>query len=169
VRRFNSTYGQVLVEPRALIPKIARLPGTDGKSKMSKSLGNAIYLSDSSEAVARKVKTMYTDPRHIHAEDPGAVEGNPVFSYLDAFDPDSGAVEELKQRYRAGGLGDVAVKKRLNEVLENFLTPIRRRRAEYAKDPAQVMRILREGTEKGRATASRTLSLVRKAMRLDYF
>jgi tryptophanyl-tRNA synthetase len=169
VRRFNSTYGPVLVEPRPLIPNIARLPGTDGKSKMSKSLGNAIYLSDSPDVVARKVKTMYTDPRHIHAEDPGTVEGNPVFSYLDAFDPDTSAVEELKQRYRAGGLGDVAVKKRLEGVLENFLNPIRQRRTEYAKDPVQVMGILHEGTERGRAAASHTLSLVRKAMRLDYF
>jgi tryptophanyl-tRNA synthetase len=112
---------------------------------------------------------MYTDPGHIHAEDPGRVEGNPVFSYLDAFDPDSGTVEDLKRRYRAGGLGDVAVKKRLAEVLENFLGPIRRKRAEYSKDPAHVMDILRDGTERGRDVASQTLALVRKAMRLDYF
>lgn len=169
VRKFNSTYGPVLVEPRALVPKVARLPGTDGQSKMGKSLGNAIFLSDPPETVAKKVKTMYTDPGHIHAEDPGRVEGNPVFSYLDAFDQDSGTVEDLKRRYRAGGLGDVAVKKRLAEVLENFLGPIRRKRDEYSKDPAHVMDILREGTERGRAVASQTLALVRKAMRLDYF
>ncbi|HET7319027.1 MAG TPA: tryptophan--tRNA ligase [Nitrospirota bacterium] len=169
VKKFNNTYGPVLVEPRALVPKVSRLPGTDGQSKMGKSLGNAIFLSDPPETVAKKVKTMYTDPGHIHAEDPGSVEGNPVFSYLDAFDPDSGTVEDLKRRYRAGGLGDVAVKKRLAEVLENFLGPIRRKRAEYSKDPAHVMDILRDGTERGRAVASQTLALVRKAMRLDYF
>jgi tryptophanyl-tRNA synthetase len=169
VRKFNNTYGPVLVEPRALVPKVARLPGTDGQSKMGKSLGNAVFLSDPPETVAKKVKTMYTDPGHIHAEDPGKVEGNPVFSYLDAFDPDLETVEDLKRRYRAGGLGDVAVKKRLTEVLENFLGPIRRKRVEYSTDPAQVMDILREGTERGRATASQTLALVRKAMKLDYF
>ncbi len=169
VRRFNATYEPVLVEPRPLIPKIARLPGTDGRSKMSKSLGNAIFLSDSSDVVAKKVRAMYTDPEHIHAEDPGTVEGNPVFNYLDAFDPDSRAVGELKQRYRGGGLGDVAVKKRLAEVLESFLTPIRTKRARYAEDPSQIMRILREGTERGRTVASHTLARVRKAMRLDYF
>jgi tryptophanyl-tRNA synthetase len=169
VRRFNSIYRAVLVEPQALIPKIARLPGTDGQNKMGKSLGNAIFLSDSAEVVAGKVKKMYTDPNHIHAKDPGTVEGNPVFSYLDAFDPDTKAVEDLKQRYRSGGLGDVVVKRRLGEVLESFLQPISNRRSEFAKDPAQVMRILREGTEKGRTAASETLSEVRKAMRLDYF
>ncbi len=169
VRRFNNTYEPVLVEPRALISMIPRLPGTDGRSKMSKSLGNAIFLSDPPEMVAQKVKSMYTDPKHIHAEDPGTIEGNTVFSYLDAFDPDSPGIEELKRRYRAGGLGDVAVKKRLIEVLEYFLGPIRERRAEYAKDPAQIMSILSKGTGKGRAIASNTLAQVRKAMKLNYF
>lgn len=169
VKKFNKTYGPVLVEPRPMIPKIARLPGTDGQSKMGKSLGNAVFLSDPQDVVAKKIKTMFTDPKHVHAEDPGTVEGNPVFSYLDAFDPDTQAVERLKQRYRAGGLGDVTVKKRLVEVIENFLEPIRERRAEYAKDPAQVMRILREGTDRGRDVTSQTLALVRKAMKLDYF
>jgi len=171
VRRFNRMYpGQaetVLVEPRALVPPIARLPGTDGQGKMGKSLGNAIFLSDSTDVVAEKVRAMYTDPRHLRVEDPGTVEGNPVFSYLDAFDPDTAAVEELKRRYRAGGLGDVVVKARLIELLEAFLTPIRARRRALAEDQAHVGRVLREGTERGRETAGRTLSKVRAAMGLD--
>jgi tryptophanyl-tRNA synthetase len=167
VRRFNRLYGPVLVEPTALVAKHARLPGTDGPSKMGKSLGNAIFLSDPTDVVAQKVMGMYTDPQHVRAELPGTVEGNPVFSYLDAFDPDAAAVDDLKRRYRAGGLGDVALKRRLIEVLERFLGPIRAHRIEFAKDPAAVVRILRGGTERGRSVARRTLGEVRRALHLD--
>ncbi len=167
VRRFNRLYGPVLVEPTALVSKHARLPGTEGQSKMGKSLGNAIFLSDPTDVVAQKVMAMYTDPRHVRAELPGTVEGNPVFVYLDAFDPDSAGVDDLKRRYRAGGLGDVAIKRRLIEILEAFLAPIRARRIEFARDPAAVARILREGTARGRAVAHQTLGEVRRALRLD--
>lgn len=169
VRSFNRLYGEVLVEPEALVPQIARLPGTDGQSKMGKSLGNAIYLSDSADVVAKKVRGMFTDPKHLRVEDPGTVEGNPVFTYLDAFDPDTEKVQGLKDHYRRGGLGDTVVKRRLAEVLEAFLGPIRKRREDYARDPAEVMRLLKEGTERAREVTSRTLSEVRKAMRLDYW
>jgi len=166
VRRFNRLYGATLVEPTALIPKHARLPGTDGQNKMGKSLGNAIFLSDPPDVVSKKVMGMYTDPRHIRAELPGMVEGNPVFGYLDAFDPDEAGVDDLKRRYRAGGLGDVAVKRRLVDVLEACLAPIRARRDQLARDPDAVARILREGTQTGRAVAQRTLADVRRALRL---
>jgi tryptophanyl-tRNA synthetase len=167
VRRFNRLYGPVLVEPTALIPKHARLPGTDGQGKMGKSLGNAIFLADPPDVVSKKVMGMYTDPQHVRADLPGVVEGNPVFSYLDAFEPDEAAVEELERRYRAGGLGDVAVKRRLIEVLEAFLAPIRTRRSELARDPAMVERILREGTARGRVVARQTLGEVRRALHLE--
>jgi tryptophanyl-tRNA synthetase len=166
VRRFNRTYEPVLVEPEALLGKVSRLPGTDGATKMSKSLGNVINLSDDADTVARKVRGMFTDPQHLRVQDPGRVEGNPVFAYLDAFDPDRAAVDELKARYRAGGLGDTVVKARLLEVLEAFLAPIRRRRAEWARDIHAVHRILRDGTARGRAVAAATLQEVRAAMRL---
>ena len=170
VRRFNRTYpgasGPVLVEPEALLGPVSRLPGTDGEAKMSKSLGNVINLSDPADEVARKVRGMFTDPRHLRVEDPGTVEGNPVFAYLDAFDPDPAAVTALKARYRAGGLGDVVVKARLTEVLDALLTPIRRRRAEWAQDLGAVARLLDEGTARGRAVAAATLAEVRRAMRL---
>ncbi len=166
VRRFNRLYGATLVEPTALIPKHARLPGIDGQSKMGKSLGNAIFLSDPPDVVSKKVMGMYTDPRHIRAELPGMVEGNPVFGYLDAFDPDEAGVDDLKRRYRAGGLGDVAVKRRLVDVLEACLAPIRARRDQLARAPDAVARILREGTQTGRAVAQRTLADVRRALRL---
>lgn len=169
VRKFNKIYSPILVEPKALVSKISRLPGIDGKTKMSKSLGNAIYLSDYSDIVAKKVMAMYTDPKHIHVENPGRVEGNVVFTYLDAFDSDLKEVEKLKKQYRRGGLGDVAIKKRLIEVLENFLTPIRKKRTEFAKNPKAVMKILEEGTKKARIAASQTLAEVRRAMKLDYF
>jgi tryptophanyl-tRNA synthetase len=169
VRRFNRTYGQTLVEPRALVPEVSRLPGIDGNGKMGKSLGNAIYLSDSADEVRRKVMAMYTDPNHLRASDPGTVEGNPVFAYLDAFDPDGATLEELKAHYRRGGLGDVVVKRRLADVLESVLAPIRARRAEFAGDPGAVMALLREGTARGRAVAAETLDEVRRAMQLDYF
>ena len=166
VRRFNRLYGPTLVEPTALIAKYARLPGTDGQSKMGKSLDNAIFLSDPADVVSRKVMGMYTDPQHIRVELPGRVEGNPVFGYLDAFDADAAGVDDLKRRYRAGGLGDVAVKRRLVDVLEALLAPIRARRSELARDPTTVARILREGTETGRGVAQRTLGEVRRALRL---
>jgi tryptophanyl-tRNA synthetase len=134
---------------------------------MGKSLGNAIFLSDPTDVVAQKVRSMYTDPQHVRAELPGTVEGNPVFSYLDAFDPDTAGVDDLKRRYRAGGLGDVALKRRLIEVLESFLTPIRRRRIELGRDPSADARVLREGTERGRSLVRRTLGEVRRALRLD--
>lgn len=170
VRSFNRIYGcSVLVEPKALLSSVPRLPGTDGKGKMSKSLGNVISLCDSAEEVRQKVETMYTDPKHLRVEDPGTVEGNPVFAYLDAFDPDKDGLQTMKDHYRRGGLGDVAVKRRLLEVLSAELDPIRARREEFARDPAGVMLILKEGAEAARKVASQTLTEVRKAMRIDYF
>ena len=170
VRSFNRIYAtDVLVEPQALLSETSRLPGTDGRGKMSKSLGNAIYLKDSADTVAAKVMTMYTDPGHLRVEDPGTVEGNPVFAYLDAFDPEREQVERMKEHYRRGGLGDVRVKRRLAEVLVEGLAPIRTRRDELAKDPAGVLEILRAGTAAARETASRTLADVRRAMGIDYF
>ncbi|MCX6731595.1 MAG: tryptophan--tRNA ligase [Candidatus Parcubacteria bacterium] len=169
VRIFNRIYRPVLIEPKALVSKHSRLPGIDGKDKMGKSLGNAIYLSDSPAAVAKKVMTMFTDPGHIHTSQPGKIEGNPVFSYLDVFVPDKKEVEELKKHYQKGGLGDVEVKKYLIEVLNNFLDPIRKKRTELAKNPKEVMKILKQGTEKGRAVAAEVLKEVRAAMKLDYF
>lgn len=170
VRRFNSVYGgEVLVECEALVSKVVRLPGTDGKSKMGKSLDNAIYLSDPAEVVAKKVMGMFTDPGHLRVEDPGKVEGNTVFTYLDAFDPDKDGLEELKAHYLRGGLGDVVVKKRLIGVLEDVLGPIRSKRSEFEKNPEEVMKILNEGSERARVVATETLKEVRRAMRLDYF
>jgi tryptophanyl-tRNA synthetase len=171
VRSFNNTYKtDVLVEAEARIPKVAsRLGGTDGKAKMSKSLGNAIFLSDSVDTVAKKVKKMYTDPNHLRIEDPGTVEGNPVFEYLDAFDPNTEKVQELKDHYRRGGLGDGTVKKYLLEVILDFLEPIQKRRAEYENDPDAVMKILEAGTAKANERAAQTLSEVREAMMLNYF
>lgn len=170
VRHFNQTYQtDVLVPCEALIPKIARLPGIDGNAKMSKSLGNCIYLSDTPEEIEKKVKKMYTDPNHLRVEDPGQVEGNPVFIYLDVFDPDREKFESLKAHYQRGGLGDSVVKKHLNEVLQTFLTPIRERRSHFAKDPSSVWQMLKEGTAKARETAAVTLSEVRSAMHIDYF
>ena len=170
VRRFNRQYpgeaGPVLIEPEALLGAVSRLPGTDGDAKMSKTLGNVINLSDPPDVVAARVRGMFTDPKHVRVEDPGTVEGNPVFAYLDAFDPDPAEVARLKQRYRAGGLGDTVVKRRLLEVLEALLEPIRRRRAEWARVRAAVERVLHEGTARGRAVAAATLGEVRRAMRL---
>ena len=166
VRRFNRIYGATLVEPGALLGAVSRLPGTDGEAKMSKTLGNVINLSDPPEVVATRVRGMFTDPKHLRVEDPGTVEGNPVFAYLDAFDPDAAEVERLKQRYRAGGLGDSVVKRRLLDVLEAFLEPVRRRRAEWEGERAAVERILRDGTARGRAVAATTLGEVRRAMKL---
>ena len=169
VRKFNNTYGRILVEPEALVPDLNRLPGTDGQAKMSKSSGNAIFLSDSPEVVAEKVMGMYTDPGHVRVSDPGVVEGNPVFSYLDAFDEDVKLIAELKEQYRAGGLGDVAVKKRLIEVLNDFLRPIRDKRSGFARDPEAVMTMLKEGAARGRDVVSSVLTEVKRAMRLDYY
>lgn len=170
VRTFNRTYKcDVLVEPKAGLSSVRRLPGTDGQGKMSKSLNNAISLCDSADIVQKKIKGMFTDPNHLRVEDPGTVEGNPVFSYLDAFDPDKEALEEMKAHYRRGGLGDTVVKKRLAEVLLAELEPIRTRREEFAKDPAEVMRILKEGTAAAREVAAQTLKEVREAMHTDYF
>lgn len=169
VRKFNATYNcDVLVETAALIPEIARLPGIDGGAKMSKSLGNCIYLSESEAELAKKVKRMYTDPNHLRVEDPGQVEGNPVFIYLDVFASERAKVQELKDHYSRGGLGDSVVKKYLHEVLEDFLGPIRKRRAEFASDPAEVMRLLRAGSERARERAAQTLAEVRAVMHLSY-
>lgn len=181
VRRFNGTYGEVLVEPQILLPNNAaclRLPGTDGKAKMSKSLGNCIYLSDSAEEVKKKVMGMYTDPTHIKVTDPGKLEGNTVFTYLDAFCkpehfgkylPDYANLQELKDHYTRGGLGDVKVKRFLNAILEEELEPIRLRRKDFEKDIPAVFQMLKQGSETARAVAAQTLADVRKAMRIDYF
>ncbi|PYE53747.1 tryptophan--tRNA ligase [Deinococcus yavapaiensis] len=169
VRRFNRLYAPVLVEPKALVGDVPRLPGLDGRPKMSKSAGNAIFLSDSADEVARKVKGMYTDPNHLTVEAPGSVEGNPVFAYLDAFDSDKQKVAELKAHYRRGGLGDVKVKRYLTEVLDATLTPIRERRRSFGRDLDEVERIVREGTRKGREVASETAASVKRAMHLDFF
>lgn len=170
VRSFNRIYDcSVLVVPRALLSRVPRLPGTDGKGKMSKSLGNAIYLKDSVDTVRDKVKKMYTDPKHLRMEDPGTVEGNPVFAYLDAFDPDQDNLDSLKDHYRRGGLGDTEIKRRLLDVLLPELDNIRVRRMEFAKDPAQVMDMLREGCQAARTVAAQTLAEVRQAMKIDYY
>ena len=169
VRHFNTIYKtDVLVEAEALIPKIARLPGTNGQAKMGKSLGNALYLSDPIDVVSKKVKKMYTDPDHLHVDDPGKVEGNPVFCYLDAFGTNLEKIVELKNHYQRGGLGDSVVKKYLLDVLIEFLEPIQKKRGEYESDPGEVMAILKRGTEIAREVANQTLLEVRKAMHLDY-
>jgi tryptophanyl-tRNA synthetase len=171
VRRFNNSVdAEILVEARAVVPENgARLPGIDGKAKMSKSLGNALPLSATPDEIRQAVKMMFTDPNHLRVEDPGQVEGNVVFTYLDAFDPDLAAVEELKARYRHGGLGDMVIKRRLEEQLQSLLAPIRERREALARDPAQVMAILKQGTQQARNVAARTLSEVKNAMGLSYF
>ncbi len=171
VHSFNNTYGEVLVEPKGVFPDkgMGRLPGIDGNGKMSKSLGNGIYLADSAETVAKKVMSMYTDPNHIHVEDPGQVEGNMVFTYLDVFGKDKEKIEELKAHYRRGGLGDVKIKRYLIDVLEEELLPIRTRREEFAQDPGQVMQMLKEGSEKAQAVAAQTMAEVKKAMGIAYF
>ncbi|MBR3067775.1 MAG: tryptophan--tRNA ligase [Prevotella sp.] len=181
VNRFNHIYAPVLVEPNIMLPEnltARRLPGTDGKEKMSKSLGNCIYLSDSKDEVWQKVRSMYTDPTHLNVSDPGHVEGNAVFTYLDAFStdddfknfwPEYQNLDELKDHYRRGGLGDMKCKKFLNEVLNQFLEPMRQRRHELEQDIPEVYNILRKGTEQAREVAAQTMDEVRKAMRIDYF
>lgn len=181
VHSFNSTYGETLVEPRIILPEnkaCLRLPGTDGKAKMSKSLGNCIYLSDDEETVRKKVMSMFTDPNHLRVEDPGTVEGNPVFVYLDAFCrpehfakfwPEYKNLDEVKAHYQRGGLGDVKIKKFLNQVLQAELAPIRARRKEWEAKLPEVYEILKTGTEKARAAAAETLHAVRAAMQINYF
>lgn len=172
VRSFNGIYQQdILVEPEGYFPPKGegRIPGLDGNAKMSKSLNNAIYLSDDADTVTKKVMSMYTDPEHIKVSDPGHVEGNTVFTYLDIFDEDTAKVDELKQQYQAGGLGDVKIKRYLNEVLENVLGPIRNRRAEYEKNIDYVYQILKDGSNKANEVAEQTLSEVTHAMGLNYF
>lgn len=171
VRTFNSIYGEVLVEPEGVFPPKGqgRIPGLDGNAKMSKSLGNAIYLSDDEDTLKKKVMSMYTDPNHIHVEDPGRVEGNVVFTYLDIFDKDTAKVQELKDHYRHGGLGDVKIKRYLMEVLNAELAPIRQRRAEFAKDLPTVMDILKAGSDRANQVAAQTLDEVKDAMGLNYF
>lgn len=168
VRRFNRLYAKVLIEPKAMLGAMARLPGTDGGAKMSKSLGNCIYLGDTSETVRKRVMSMFTDPTRIHPTDPGHVEGNPVFIYHDVFNPNKAEVEELKERYRKGTVGDVEVKQRLYDALNHFLTPIRERRAEYAANPKRVYEIIVEGTRRGRELARATMEEVRTAMKIAY-
>lgn len=171
VRSFNNIYGDVLVEPKGVFPPKGqgRIPGLDGNAKMSKSLGNAIYLSDDEKTLQKKVMSMYTDPTHIHVEDPGHIEGNVVFTYLDIFDPDKEHVQELKDQYQAGGLGDVKIKRYLFEVLNNELKPIRERREEFAKDIPAVYDMLKQGCADANEVANQTLAEVRHAMGLDYF
>ncbi|GAB7127541.1 tryptophan--tRNA ligase [Silvimonas sp. JCM 19000] len=171
VRKFNASVNQeILVECRALVPENgARLPGIDGKAKMSKSLGNSLTLGASAEDITKAVKMMYTDPNHLRVADPGQVEGNVVFTYLDIFDPDTAAVEELKAHYRRGGLGDMVIKRRLEEILQTLLAPIRARREQLAADPEHVMGILRAGTDKAREQTAATLDAVKRAMGIVYF
>lgn len=175
VRRFNRTYKnastkqEILVETKALVPELGRLPGIDGKAKMSKSLGNVINLGATADEVTKAVKRVYTDPLHLKIEDPGHVEGNIAFTYLDAFDTDKAAVAELKAHYTRGGLADSIVKKRLEAVLQEMLEPIRTRRAELAGDKGYILQLLREGTEQAREVAAQTMSEVRAALGLTYF
>lgn len=169
INAFNRMYNtNVFGHVTGRISKVGRLPGIDGKAKMSKSLGNAIYLSDSADTIAEKVMKMYTDPDHIHVNDPGKVEENVVFSYLDIFDPAVEEVAALKSHYRRGGLGDVALKRRLITVLNTLIAPIRERRLQYAKDPQAVMDCLLAGSAKVREIAAQTMDEVRRAMHLDY-
>ncbi|MDD6175253.1 MAG: tryptophan--tRNA ligase [Firmicutes bacterium] len=181
VRKFNAVYGETLVEPEILLPDnkaCLRLPGTDGKAKMSKSLGNCIYLSDPADEVKKKVMSMFTDPNHLQVSDPGQVEGNPVFTYLDAFCrdehfaefcPDYQNLDEMKAHYTRGGLGDVKVKKFLVNVLQASLEPIRQRRKEFEKDIPEIYRILKKGSEDAREIAAQTLSDVKASMKINYF
>jgi tryptophanyl-tRNA synthetase len=167
--KFNRIYAPVFPEVKALISDAPRLVGIDGKAKMSKSLGNTILLSDSDAAIAEKVTKMYTDPKHIRAEDAGTVEGNVVFTYLDLFDPDKTEIQKLKEQYRAGGLGDVTLKQRLTEVLQNFIRPMRERREKFAQNQKAVRKMLEKGTAEAREVVQETLRDVKRAMKIDYF
>lgn len=169
VRKFNSLYGEVFVEPEALVGEVKRLPGIDGGAKMSKSLGNAIYLSDSEDELKKKIMNMYTDPDRIHSTDPGKVKGNPVFIYHDVFNSNKDEVEDLKKRYSEGKVGDVEVKEKLFLALNDFLKPIRQRREEFEGNDEILDKILEDGTKKARDVAKETMKKVRSAMKLDYF
>lgn len=170
VRAFNRTYStNVLIEAQPLVSRTARLPGIDGKAKMGKSLGNAIFLSDSVDLVTKKVMQMYTDPDHVRVEDPGKIEGNTVFTYLDVFGTDTDTIAQMKEQYQKGGLGDVKVKRYLADVLNQLLEPIRQRRAAYAQDPQAIMAIVKTGTEHAREVAAQTMSEVRQAIGLEYW
>ncbi len=172
VRKFNRTYGgdkDILVECKAIVPEVGRLPGIDGRAKMSKSLGNTINLGASADEIRAAVKQVYTDPLHLRVADPGHLEGNVAFIYLDAFDTDKAGLEEMKAHYTRGGLGDSVVKKRLEGILQDMLAPIRARREEFAKDRGQVLQILKEGTMKAREVAAQTTDEVKKALGLSYF
>ena len=181
VRSFNGLYGETLVEPKAVLPEnksCLRLPGTDGMAKMSKSLGNCIYLSDSADEIKRKVMGMYTDPNHIKVTDPGDTKNNPTFIYLDAFStdehfarylPEYANLDEMKAHYERGGLGDMKVKKLLNAVMQETLEPIRTKREELAKDLPAIWAMLKEGSDKARAVAAQTLLEVKRAMKINYF
>ncbi|MDQ7842044.1 MAG: tryptophan--tRNA ligase [bacterium] len=168
-RRFNELFAPVFPEPETLIGEVGTLPGTDGKAKMSKSVGNAIYLADDADTVTQRVMRMYTDPNRIHPTDPGTVEGNPVFTYHDAFNADRAEVEDLKERYEAGRVGDVEVKKRLARALNTFLDPIRERRAGFAARAGYVEEIITDGTRRAREIAGETLERAREAMKLAYY
>lgn len=171
VHAFNSTYQEVLINPKGVFPEkgMGRLPGIDGNGKMSKSLNNGIYLADSKEIVDKKIMSMYTDPNHIHVQDPGKVEGNMVFTYLDVFAQDKAYVQKLKDDYRKGGLGDVKIKRYLIDVLDEVLTPIRSRRDELAQDPEYIMGLLKEGSLAAEKIAAQTLDEVKTAMGINYF
>jgi tryptophanyl-tRNA synthetase len=181
VRSFNGLYGETLVEPKAVLPEnksCLRLPGTDGMAKMSKSLGNCIYLSDSADEIRQKVMGMFTDPNHLRVTDPGDTKNNPTFIYLDAFAtdehfakyaPEYANLDEMKAHYERGGLGDMKVKKLLNAVMQETLEPIRQRREEFAKDIPAVWDMLYAGSQEAKARAAQTLSEVKKAMKIDYF
>ncbi len=169
IQKFNAIYGEVFAKIKPIVSAHPRLMGLDGNAKMSKSLGNAIYLADTTEEIEKKVMMMYTDPGHIHVDDPGKVEGNVVFSYLDIFDPNKEEVGELKRQYEMGGLGDVVIKKRLAGILEEIIAPIREKREQLAKDPKYVMSLLEEGTKKARDAAQKTMEEVKAAIKIDYF
>ena len=168
VRRFNNFFGEVLVEPQPLLTPVSRLPGLDGDKKMSKSIGNTIDIADDAETVVKRVRQMYTDPKRVRADIPGTVEGNPVFTYHDAFNPDTAEVDDLKARYRAGKVGDVEVKTKLAKALNAYLDPIRARRAEVLSTPGRVKEILHEGSKNARVVAQETMARVRDAVKLRY-
>jgi tryptophanyl-tRNA synthetase len=168
VRRFNNFFGEVLVEPEPMLTSFKRLPGLDGDKKMSKSIGNTIHLSDSAEEVKQRVRSMYTDPKRVRADIPGTVEGNPVFTYHDAFNPDKEEVEDLKSRYRAGKVGDVEVKTKLADALNAHLEPIREKRSALLARPEQLKEIMFEGSKRARVEAQKTMARVRDAMQISY-
>ena len=169
VDSFNRFYGETFKRIKSLVGNTPRLVGVGGNVKMSKSLNNGIYLSDSFEEISKKVMSMYTDPNHIHVNDPGSVKGNVVFTYLDIFDSDKLELEKLKEQYKKGGLGDVVIKKRLITILESIIGPIRKKREELAKNPEEIIKILEDGTKKARIIAKETMAEVRKAMKINYF